>query len=95
MPTLLLLETFISKQRKEVVHFEMLIKPICGTTVIYKNVLNLNSELAPRSVKFFFSAAGGGAESKQNSIMCDPLFEQAEISRQAALIVFNSLCLGL
>ena len=73
----------------------MLIKPISKTAIIYKNVLNLNSELAPRSVKFFFSAAGGGAESKQNSIMCDPLFEQTEISRQAALIVFNSLCLGL
>ena len=59
----------------------MLIKPISKTAIIYKNVLNLNSELAPRSVKFFFSAAGGGAEeSKQNSIMCDPLFEQTEIS---------------
>ena len=37
----------------------MLIKPISKTAIIYKNVLNLNSELAPRSVKFFFSAAGG------------------------------------
>ena len=31
----------------------MLIKPISKTAIIYKNVLNLNSELAPRSVKFF------------------------------------------
>ena len=32
----------------------MLIKPISKTAIIYKNVLNLNSELAPCSVKFFF-----------------------------------------
>ena len=51
----------------------MLIKPISKTAIIYKNVLNLNSELAPRSVKFFFSQQQVDEQRASKTQLCTTL----------------------